>query len=76
MPGSWPLFLISVTGCLSPVALVLHLVLRYGGRLGGQVEFARLPDELKALNLIGLIVSGVLVGMGVLVILLQSSIVT
>lgn len=67
------LFLVSVTGCLSPVALVLHLVLRYGGRLGDNLEFARLPDELKVLNLIGLIISGALVGLGFLVVLLQAA---
>lgn len=67
------LFLASITGCLSPVALVLHLVLRYGGSLGRRLEFRRLPDELKALNLFGLIASGALVGAGLLAMLLQAA---
>ena len=60
------LFLVSITGCLSPIALILHLVLRYGGRLGGKLVFERMPEELKALNLFGLIISATLVCVGVL----------
>ncbi len=67
------LFLLSITGCLSPVALILHLILRYGGRLGSKLEFNRFPDELKALNLIGLVMSGGLVALGFLALLLQAS---
>ena len=40
---------------------------------GDKLEFNRFPDELKALNLIGLVMSGGLVALGFLALLLQAS---
>lgn len=65
------LFLISITGCLSPVALVLNLVLRYNGNLGNRLEIKRLPEDLRILHLISLIACAALVSVGFLALLLQ-----
>jgi hypothetical protein len=53
--------LLSISGCLSPVGLVLGLVLRFHGRIGKKLEFKRLPYELKVLNAIGLFVSSIII---------------
>ena len=65
------LFLFSISGCLSPVAFPLQLILRYGGGLGKGLQYRRLPEELKILNLIGIIASGTLFLLGFAAMILQ-----
>ncbi|MBN1901212.1 hypothetical protein JW926_07810 [Candidatus Sumerlaeota bacterium] len=55
------ILLLSLSGCLSPLGLILGLVLRFSGKLGKKLEFKRLPQELKVLNAIGLVVSCVII---------------
>jgi hypothetical protein len=45
-------FLVSATGCLSPVALILFAALIFAGRCIG-IEYRRLPSALKAVAVVG-----------------------
>lgn len=55
------ILLLSISGCLSPIGLILGFVLRFQGRIGKKLEFKRLPQELKVLNTIGIVVSCIII---------------
>ena len=65
------IFLLSATGCLAPVGLILFLVLIFRGRLG-KMEYRRLPSSLKAVAALGAGISGLLLLIFLLVVALDA----
>jgi len=63
-------FLLSATGCFSPIALVIFCILIFRGRFGG-IEYRRLPSALKAVAVVGLCIDCLLTVIMLLLLLLD-----